>query len=66
VYLNDILVAEKSTEKHLKNLEEVLSRLIKNCRYASEKVKMCLFAPTGSIPGSSDIGKGIKTYYTEV
>ena len=34
VYLDDILVTGKSTEEHLKNLEEVLSRL----RNAGKKV----------------------------
>ena len=44
VYLDDILVTGKSTEEHLKNLDEVLSRL-KNAGMCLKKSKCAFLLP---------------------
>ena len=59
VYLDDILVTGKSTEKHLKNLEEVLSRL-RNAGMWLKKSKCAFLLPQVEYLGHQISEKGLQ------
>ena len=59
VYLDDILVTGKSTEEHLKNLEEVLSRL-KNAGMRLKKSKCAFLLPQVEYLGHQISEKGLQ------
>ena len=59
VYLDDILVTGKSTEKHLKNLEEFLSRL-RNAGMGLKKSKCAFLLPQVEYLGHQISEKGLQ------
>ena len=59
VYIDDILVTGKSTEEHLKNLEEVLSRL-RNAGMRLKKSKCAFLLPQVKYLGHQISEKGLQ------